>query len=51
MIAYLVNQIIIGKITYLQIVNARLDLKDRLDTYITANDIKIDEQHQICVLC
>jgi hypothetical protein len=43
MIAYLVNQIVIGRLTYLQVVNARPDLKDRIDTYIIENGLTIDK--------
>ena len=35
MIAYLVNQILMGKLTYQDIVTARPDLKDKIDKYIS----------------
>lgn len=43
MIAYLANQIIIGNLTYAQVVIARADLKDKLDAYILANNLEIDK--------
>lgn len=35
MIAYLVNQILMGKLTYKEIITARTDLKDKIDEYIS----------------
>ena len=35
MIPYLVNQILMGKLTYHEIVTARPDLKDKIDKYIS----------------
>lgn len=43
MIAYLVNEIILGKLTYQEIVTKRTDLKDRIDTYITQHNLTIDK--------
>lgn len=43
MAAYLVNQIILGKLTYQQVVTKRPDLKTAIDQYITDNDLEIDK--------
>lgn len=42
MIAYLVNQIMIGKLTYNQVITKRADLKEAIDTYITDQELDID---------
>lgn len=43
MIAYLVNQIIIGNLTYLQVTTKRPDLKEGIDNYISTNNVEIDK--------
>jgi hypothetical protein len=43
MIAYLVNQIILGKLTYLEVTTTRPDLKDKIDTYIADKSLIIDK--------
>lgn len=43
MIAYLVNQIILARLTYLQVVTARPDLKQELDAYIEDNNLIVDK--------
>ena len=43
MIAYLANQIIIGNLTYQEIITKRTDLKDRLDAYILEHNLTIDK--------
>jgi hypothetical protein len=34
MVAYLVNQILLGNLTYQEVITKRPDLKDKIDTYI-----------------
>lgn len=41
MVAYLVNQIVIGKLTYSEVVTARQDLKVRIDDYISEKNLPI----------
>lgn len=43
MIAYLVNQIVLGNLTYQEIVTKRTDLQARIDQYITDKDLCIDK--------
>ena len=43
MIAYLVNQIIMNRLTYEEIVTKRPDLKLALDLYIESHGIEIDK--------
>jgi hypothetical protein len=43
MVAYLVNQIILGKLTYLEVTTARSDLRDKIDTYIEDKSLIINE--------
>lgn len=43
MIAYLVNQIILGNLTYQEIITKRPDLKDGIDQYITEKGLSIDK--------
>lgn len=43
MVAYLVNQIILGKLTYLEVVNARPELKTKIDVYIDEKGLVIDK--------
>ena len=43
MIASLVNQIILGKLTYLLVTTSRPDLKTGIDKYIADNDLTIDK--------
>ena len=43
MIAYLVNQIIIGNLTYLQVVTAKPQYQAAIDKYIADNNIEIDK--------
>lgn len=43
MIAYLVNQIILGKLTYNEVVTARPDLKSKIDDYIDDKGLTIDK--------
>lgn len=40
MIAYLVNQILLGKLTYQTVVTKRPDLKEQIDLYILENDLE-----------
>lgn len=42
MIAYLANQIILGALIYQQIITARSDLQESIDTYIEENSLDID---------
>lgn len=42
-VAYLVNQIVLGKLTYSDVVAKRPDLIDSIDTYILENNINIDK--------
>ena len=41
MIGYLINQILMGKLTYQRIVKARPDLKSAMDQYIRDNDLEV----------
>ncbi|MDF2844786.1 MAG: hypothetical protein K0R00_3212 [Herbinix sp.] len=43
MVAYLVNQIILGKLTYLQVITSKPELKEGIDKYITDNELTIDK--------
>ncbi len=43
MAAYLVNQIILGKLTYQEVVAARPDLQAKIDTYVQDKGIAIDK--------
>lgn len=43
MIAYLVNQIVLGKLTYMKVVKARPDLQGKIDTYIDEKGLAIDK--------
>jgi hypothetical protein len=43
MAAYLVNQIILGKLTYQEVITARPDLRAKIDVYITENGLIIDK--------
>jgi hypothetical protein len=43
MVAYLVNQIILGKLTYNEVVTARPDLQAKIDAYIDDKSITIDK--------
>ncbi len=43
MVAYTVNQIVLKKLTYLEVVTARPDFKERIDAYITEKGITIDK--------
>lgn len=42
MAAYLVNQIVLGKLTYKEVITARSDLQAKVDAYISEKDLKID---------
>jgi hypothetical protein len=42
MVAYLVNQIILGKLTYQEVVTARPELKTKIDAYIADKNLTID---------
>lgn len=42
MVAYLVNQIVIGKLTYQQVITAKQELKEQIDTYIVVKGLVID---------
>jgi hypothetical protein len=42
-VVYLVNQIVIGKLTYLEVVAAKPELKDQIDAYITEKELNIDK--------
>lgn len=44
MIEYLVNQIVIGKLSYTQITTTRMDLKELIDEYIINNNIQINKE-------
>lgn len=44
MIAYLVNQIILGKLTYQGVITARPDLQAKIDTYIEDRSLAIDKE-------
>lgn len=46
MIAYLVNQVILGKLTYTEVVTKRPDLKDGIDAYISEHEIEIVTQEE-----
>lgn len=43
MAAYLVNQIIMGKLTYKEVITARPDLQGKIDTYVADNNLTIDK--------
>ena len=43
MAAYLVNQIILGKHTYQEVITARPDLQNKIDTYIAEKTLAIDK--------
>ena len=43
MVAYLVNQIILGNLTYRQIVTAKPELKAKSDAYIDEKELPIDK--------
>ncbi len=43
MIAYLVNQIVLKKLTYQEVVTARPDFKERIDAFIIEKGITIDK--------
>jgi hypothetical protein len=43
MVAYLVNQIVLGNLTYLEVVTARPDLKVKIDTYIEDKNLVINK--------
>jgi hypothetical protein len=43
MAAYLVNQIVLGKLTYQEVITARSDLKTKVDTYIEEKALIIDK--------
>lgn len=43
MVAYLVNQIAMKKLTYKQVITARSDLQDKIDTYILDKNLDIDK--------
>lgn len=43
MAAYLVNQIILGNLTYTEVVTKRPDLKTRIDAYIEEKGLEIDK--------
>ena len=43
MVAYLVNEIVLGDLTYQDVVTKRPDLKDRIDTYIAQHNLTIDK--------
>lgn len=44
MIAYLVNQIVLGNLTYNEVITKRPDLKTKIDTYIETHNITIDKE-------
>lgn len=43
MVAYLVNQIVLGNLTYIEVTTKRPDLKARIDTYIADKNLNIDK--------
>jgi len=45
MVAYLVNQILLGNLTYKEVINKRPDLQAKIDAYITEKglDNQIDK--------
>lgn len=43
MVAYLVNQIILDKLTYKEVITARPDLQAKIDTYIIDHQLTIDK--------
>ncbi len=43
MVRYLVNQIVIGKLSYLQVVSARPDMQEEIDNYIAEKQLYIDK--------
>lgn len=43
MVAYLVNQIVLGNLTYQEVVTKRPDLKDKIDAYILEHNLTIDK--------
>lgn len=42
-VVYLVNQILLNKLTYQEVVTARPDLKDEIDNYIADKGLDIDK--------
>lgn len=40
---FLVRNIVLGKCTYLECINARPDLKEQMDTYIEQEHLDIDK--------
>lgn len=42
-IIYLTNQILLGKLTYQEVVTARPDLKEEMDEYIEYKGLDIDK--------
>lgn len=43
MVAYLVNQIILGKLTYQEVITAKPDLQAKIDAYLAEKDLVIDK--------
>jgi hypothetical protein len=43
MVAYLVNQIVLGNLTYQEVVIKRPDLKVKIDAYIAEKELAIDK--------
>lgn len=42
MVAYLVNQMVLGKLTYKEVITARSDLQAKIDAYIADKGLTID---------
>ena len=42
-VIYLTNQILLGKLTYQEVVTARPDLKEEMDNYIVDKGLNIDK--------
>jgi hypothetical protein len=43
MVAYLVNQIVLGNLTYKEVITRRPDLQSKIDAYILDKGISIDK--------
>ena len=43
MVAYLVNQIVLGNLTYIEVTTKRPDLKNKIDAYIAEKNLNIDK--------
>jgi hypothetical protein len=42
-VIYLVNQIVLGALTYQEVITARPDLKTKIDAYIAEKNLTIDK--------